>query len=361
MTTQLQMVLEDAVDSPETVFPGALLYVSSPEIGTWSGAAGLGNIEPETVMRADDMFPAASIVKIFVSVVALQMVEEGLFALDDTLSDLLPENVTARFANNDQITVRMLLNHTSGHGNWNAAVYVEAVGNPTKVWKTDEILDIAAGQQDPNFALGEFWSYSNNGYFLLHLIIEQATGRSAREEITERIINKLNMENTTMPEPGDPSYPGNYFHSYLFYGGEVYDLSELDASIARELVSTTADLARFLEAVMAGELFQNSETLDEMLTSLAKIREGTVPLREVAGYGLGMMKFVFPGGIEMYGHLGDNPDSTFVFRLPAQDITISGANNSYNPMDTLALYNHVVIPALEILVPGFEPAEPASQ
>jgi D-alanyl-D-alanine carboxypeptidase len=352
LARQLQVVLEDAVESPETPFLGALLYVTSPELGTWSNATGLGNIEPDTAMRADDIYPACSIVKIWASVVILQLVEEGQFSLDDPITALLPESVTARFADSDQITVRMLLGHTSGLGNWQDPIYGEAIADPTRVWGTDEILDLAAAQ-DPSFAPGKGWQYSNNGYFLLHLIIEQATGRSWREEARERVVEPLNLENTALPEPGDTSYPGDYFHSYFFYEGEAIDLSYTDASVGNELVSTSADLARFLDAVMAGELFQNPETLDEMLTfrSVADIPFDTVPLSGIVGYGLGMMKFVFPGGIEMFGHTGDMPNSTFVFYLPAQDITISGAANV---MDPVGLYHQIVLPTLEILIPEFE-------
>ena len=81
LASQLQAALEDAVESPETKFPGALLYVSSPELGTWSGAAGLGNIETDTAMRPDDKFRAGSVIKPMIAVVVLQLVEEGQFSL----------------------------------------------------------------------------------------------------------------------------------------------------------------------------------------------------------------------------------------------------------------------------------------
>jgi hypothetical protein len=189
----LQRVLEAAVESPETVFPGALMYVSSPELGTWTGAAGLGDIETNTPMRPDDKFRAGSIVKPFIAVVILQLVEEGLFSLDDPMTAVLPESVTDKFADSDQITVRMLLNHTSGIPEWiTDAASAEIIANPAKVWEVEEFLDFAAAQA-PYFAPGEGWTYSNTGYNLLGLVIEEATGRSWREEVRERIIETLGL------------------------------------------------------------------------------------------------------------------------------------------------------------------------
>jgi len=359
LASQLQAALEDAVESPETKFPGALLYVSSPELGTWSGAAGLGNIETDTAMRPDDKFRAGSVIKPMIAVVVLQLVEEGQFSLDDTMTAVLPESVTGRFANSNQITVRMLLNHTGGLADCIGPVQAEIVANPAKVWEVDEWLDIAAAQE-PYFAPGQGWTYSNTDYILLGLVIEQATGRSWRAEFRERIIDELNLENTLLPEPGDLSIPGDYTHGYMDLGAGLVDVTGVDPSMADAaggcaLVMTAADLSRFLDAVMSGELFQNTGTLAEMLT-IVDVPEGSIPFSGVAGYGLGMMKFLFPGSIEMVGHSGDTAGfSAFVFYLPAQGITISGM---INDMDPLGIYYQILCPALEIVVPGFSIPEP---
>jgi len=178
LASQLQAALEDAVQSQETVWPGALLYVSSPDLGTWSGAAGLANVEAATPMRPDNQFRAGSVMKPFVSVVVLQLVEEGRFLLDDPMTSVLPERITAKFANSDQITVRMLLNHTGGVADcFTEAVMGEIVTNLQKVWEVEEFLDVAAAQ-DPYFAPGEGQAYSNTDYLLLGLVIEEATGRT---------------------------------------------------------------------------------------------------------------------------------------------------------------------------------------
>ena len=354
---RLQAALEDAVGSRESKFPGALLYVSSSELGTWTGAAGLGDIETDTATRADDRFRAGSIMKTFVAVVVLQLVEEGRFSLDDALPAVLPEAIAAKFAESDKITVRMLLNHTAGVADWlTDTVYAEIAADFSRVWEDEEFLDVAAAEE-PYFAPGEGWAYSNTDYTLLGLVIEQATGRPWREEVRERVIEPLHLENTLLPQPGDPSIPGNHARGYMDMNGEVVDVTAVDPSMAgaaggSALVTTTADLARFLGAVLAGGLFRNAGTLKEMLTFADVPDEGGEPGSGGVGYGLGIMKCVLPGGIEMLGHEGGTAGySAFVFYLPAQAITVAGAMNHM-----ASTRNQILFPALEILVPEFAPA-----
>jgi len=355
IASQLQAALEAAVESPDTNFPGAVLYVRSPEFGPWTGAAGLGDIKTNTAVRPDDRFRAGSVIKPFISIVTLQLVEEGRFSLDDPLPAVLPGNITGRFAASDEITVRMLLNHTSGIADWlTDTAIVEIAANPARVREVDEYLDIAAAQE-PCFAPGKGWTYSNTDYNLLGLVIEQATRHSWREAVRERVIEPLHLEDTLLPEPGDVSIPGKYTHGYLDMGGELVDFTAVDPSMAgaaggHALVTTTADLARFLDAVLAGELFQNARTLDEMLTLVAMPADAS-PSGLAVGYGLGMMKYVLPGGMEMLGHSGGTAGyEAFIYYLPAQGISISGAMNNMASDDF-----QLIFPALQVLIAGFSP------
>ena len=334
---ELQSALEDVVESSKATFPGALLYVSNPELGTWTLSSGIGDVETDSPMRSDDKFRVGSIMKPFISVVTLQLVEEGLFSLDDTLPELVPESIVARFPNADKITVRMLLSHRSGLAETMIpAVIGEVTANPAKVWEVEEFLDIAAAQE-PMFAPGERYTYSNTNYNLLGLVIEEATGRPWRVEVRERIFEPLNLENTLLPEPGDISIPGNHARGYILgemvgMPGELLDFTEVDGSFVggpggASLVSTTSDLARFMDALMAGELFHNEETLVEMVAF-----DEAPDFGGQVGYGLGLMKFVLPSGVEFYGHGGGAPGyySTVGF-LPMQNITFVMSSNAYPP------------------------------
>ncbi len=352
---RLQAALEDACRGADTGFPGAVLHVRGPELGAWSGAAGQGEIETATAMAPNDRFRAGSVLKPFVAVVTLQLVEEGRLAFDDPMTAVLPGSVTSRFSANEQITVRMLLNHTSGIAEWlTDEVGVEIATNPTRVRPIEEYLDLAAAQK-PYFPPGKGFTYSNTDYNLLGLAIEQATGRSWREEVRERIIESLYLDDTFLPEPGDLSIPGNYAHGYMDMGGGLVDLSEIDPSMAgaaggHALVTTATDLACFMEAVLAGKLYQVATTLDEMLTFVEMPRD-TNAGGPAVGYGLGVRRYVLPGDIEMLGHAGTTGGyQCFVHNMPAQGITISGMMNKI-PSDQMQL----IAPALEILVPAFSP------
>ena len=140
-----------------------MLRVSSPELGTWSGAAGLADVEAATPMRPDNQFRGGSLTKPFVSVVVLQLVEEGRFSLDDPMTSVLPESVTGKFANSGEITVRMLLNHTAGMPEFLDLAMPQIVADLQRVWQDDEWLDFAAAQE-PLFAPGEAQAYSNTDY-----------------------------------------------------------------------------------------------------------------------------------------------------------------------------------------------------
>ncbi|MFC2165782.1 serine hydrolase domain-containing protein [Acidobacteriota bacterium] len=351
LSDKLQTALQDALENPDNKFPGAVLYVSGPGIEAWAGAAGLSNVETAMAMRPDNQFRAASILKPFVAVVILQLVEEGRFSLDDVLLAVLPENVTTKFSGSNKITVRMLMSHTSGIPDWlTDAMMGEIVADPQRIWKVDEYFDVAAAQE-PYFPPGEGWQYSNTNYNLLSLVIEQATGSTWREEIRERILTPLDLENTQLPEPGDLSVSDYHARGYVDMGGRQMDFTLIDSSMAgaaggHALITTTSDLARFLKAVLADKLFKKVGTLDEMLTFVDPPDDAEV-IKYAVGYGLGMMKYLLPGNVEMLGHAGSTGGfESFVYHLPAKNITISGMMNS---METNQY--QILLPALEILLP----------
>jgi D-alanyl-D-alanine carboxypeptidase len=346
LSVQLQQIVDRAVESPTTVFPGTALYVSQPKLGTWTGAAGEGDIDPITPMRAEDTFRAGSILKPFISTVVLQLVEEGKLSLNDALPAVLPERVIARFADAAHITVRMLLDHTSGIPDYANTKEFErkVLADPRRHWKVDEFLDRAAAQA-PSFPPGKGWGYSNTDYNLLGLVIEQATGKPWRAVVRERIIDRLGLKHTSLPETGHNSIGSDAAHGYELVNGKLRDVTDVDPSMADAaggdaLVTTTADLAHFLKALLAGQLFEHAKTLKEMLTFVdAKGAPGLV------GYGLGLERYELPGGVEVIGHAGGTAGYlTFVGHLPVQDVDVAMViNNRDDPTP-------VLIPALKLMV-----------
>lgn len=330
LARRLQRVLRDALHDPSTHFPGAILYVHSRKLGTWTGVVGRGRVAPAEPMRAADRFRAGSIAKTFVAVVVLQLAERGRVSLDARLPAVLPARVVDRFQNAPEIMVRMLLNHRSGIPDWlTPAVNSEIAHHPAKVWKVSEFLDLAAAQP-PLFAPGTSFGYSNTDYNLLGLIIERLTRHSWRHEVTRRVLGPLGLRRTYLPAPGDRSIKGAHAHGYEYLDGKTVDFTGVDPSMAGAagggaLVTTVQDLTSFLDALLNGRLFRHRATLRQMLAFGPAPNDGV----DLVGYGLGIEQRVFPGGSELIGHLGATAGYLMnVYRIRHTDLTIASAHNS---------------------------------
>lgn len=345
---QLQQVLDHSVTKPDVMLPGAIAHYRSPAYRPWSGAAGLGDIPAGVAMRPHDQFRAGSILKTFLATVTLQHVEEGALSLEQTLPALLPETVTSRIASADQISLRMLLNHTSGIPEWvTPEVEARVMSDPAYVWSADEAIDIASGVP-PYFPPGTAWKYSNTDYTLVGLVLDRVGGKSWRSQVRERIVQRLGLANTRLPEPGDTTLVGQYAHGYHDLGGTVVDLSAVDPSMAgaaggHALVTTAQDLGRFLEALLAGELFAHPATLAAMTTMVEAPHESGLPHR----YGLALEEFTLPSGTTVIGHGGSTAGyAVMMFSIPASDTILVTAVNT---QDLFVNALDVFIPAIEVV------------
>lgn len=323
----LQAVLDGAVAQGST--PGAVLFVSGHD-DTWSGAAGIADLEDGVPMSRHDRFRAGSMMKTLVATAVLQQVEHGALALDDVLTDHLPPAVTAEIQHADAIEVEMLLDHRSGIPEWmTPAVRQVMVANPAHVWSIDEVLGVAGGQA-PSFAPGEGFAYSNTNYVLLGEILGAVDGRSWREVVREDVIERAGMKDTTLPEPGNVECAG-CARGYIPWGGGMLDATNVDPSMAgasggHALVSTAADLATFLEQLHTGELFDHPDTLEAMLAFRPAIDQGEAG-GYLTGYGLGVMRLEIDGEV-VIGHLGGTAGYVgFMLYVPATDRYVSGVMN----------------------------------
>ena len=347
---RLQAILDRAVRAPGATFPGVALQVRRPGHATWSGAAGTANVDTGRRLRSTDRFRAGSIMKPFVAAATLQLVEEGKLALDDPLPAVLPARVLARFPEADRITVRMLLNHTSGIGEYTDAAFdQEVLADPRRRWAVSELLDRAAAMPRAG-APGERHAYSNANYNLLGLILEQATGKPWRTVIRERVIERLHLRHTSLPAPGTLPSGADIAHGYELVDGRLVDVTDIDSSMAgagagNALLTNAQDLMRFLRGLLAGRLFQHQQTVQEMRTFVAATDSDGL-----TGYGLGLERYEFPGGVEVIGHIGTAGGyRALMFSLPAQHIELTMVLNQ--PGDPTP----VLIGALELLL-GSHPA-----
>lgn len=329
LQAQLQQIMDGAVASAE--YHGAIMRIESGD-DVWSLASGWGDVETKTKIRPGDRFRCGSIVKPFVAAVVLQLVEEGRLRLDDRLPALLPQRYWAGFQHAEDITLRMLMSHRSGIGDW-TDVDLSAMVMPDrgKIWSVEELLGIAA-RLDTKFEPGKGYAYNNTAYNLLGLIIEQATGQSWRENIRQRIFAPLassdGLSDTFLPEPGDRKIPGEHSRGYVMWQEKEFDLTEMDPSMAgsaggHALISSTRDLSALLKALLAGRFFRRPDTLAAMLEFLPTDQPGP---RQ--GYGLGIVRYVLPGGLVAYGHTGGTAGyGSIVIHVPSEEITASAMTN----------------------------------
>jgi D-alanyl-D-alanine carboxypeptidase len=286
---ELQRALDDLV---ATGIPGAVLLVRDGD-RTIRLTSGHGNLKPRTPMRVSDRFRTGSITKAFVATVVLQLVGEGKLRLGDPVERWLPGLVP----NGRRITVRHLLNHTSGlfdyagDAEWLAAAYRD----PMRRWAPRELVAVATAHK-PHFAPGAGWSYSNTNYVVVGLIVEAAIGRTLESELRRRIYAPLGLEATSLNAA--PRIAGRHAHGYFLRPLEDVTVgSPSYVWAAGALVSTADDLARFFRALLGGRLL-GPGLLRAMETTVAGAREFS--------YGLGLERVALPCGVS-WGHSGGSP------------------------------------------------------
>lgn len=291
----LQAMLDQMVASGAT---GALARVDDGE-RTWQLASGAARLEPRQALRPDARFRIGSLTKTFVATVALQAVAAGQLGLDDPVSRWLPDLVPSGAS----ITLRMLLNHTSGLYNYTSSPLFQqwAATTPTRPMTPQDLIGLAVAQP-ATFPPGQGWSYSNTGYIVAGLMIEAATGRQIEDLVEDEIIDPLDLADTSFPKRA-PNISRYHAHGYLppsLTGTGYLDVTKLSPTLtwaAGAMISTAADLHRFQSSLLSGALLPPA-TLQQMRT--------TVPVDAGWGYGLGIESQDRACGT-VWGHGGSAP------------------------------------------------------
>ncbi|MED4651933.1 serine hydrolase domain-containing protein [Bacillus pseudomycoides] len=270
---------------------------------TWGYAAGIANLSTKKPMKTDFRFRIGSVTKTFTATVVLQLAGENRLNLDDSIEKWLPGVIQGNGYDGNQITIRQILNHTSGIAEYLRSKDADMM-NTKKTYTAEELVKIGLSLP-PDFAPGKGWSYSDTGYVLLGILIEKVTGNSYAEEIENRIIEPLELSNTFLP--GNSSViPGtNHARGYVQPDGasELKDVTYYNPSIASsagDMISTADDLNKFFSYLLSGKLLKEQQ-LKQMLT--------TVPTgsAEISGYGLGIYETKLPNGVSIWGHTGSIP------------------------------------------------------
>lgn len=239
--------------------------------------AGKSDIAAAEPVSPNGFFRIGSVTKSLVATTVLMLLGEGRLTLDDTVQHWLPDTVRGNGNDGNLVTVRHLLQHTSGIRDSlpetdTAEAYYRLRYQP----RTPEQTVAAAMQHEPDFAPGTSWSYSNVGYVLLGLIIEQVSKRPWHEEVRARILEPLGLRDTRWP--GDsPTLPEPHARAYQQYelNGPLTDVTEvMDADASGGYLSTTADIGTFYRNLLGGKLLRPEE--------LALMRT-TTPVDDVIG------------------------------------------------------------------------------
>jgi D-alanyl-D-alanine carboxypeptidase len=300
-TARLQAALDDIAG---TAAIGVLAEVHD-STGVWRGASGVSLLGTHQPVPATGRFRAGSITKSFVATVVLQLVGEGRLGLDDTLQQWLP----GILPDGARITMRHLLQHTSGVVNYTNAQSFRAVYRTEAdivrlrdhTWTAREL--VAFVEDLPLlFEPVTGWMYSNTNFVLLSMVVERLTGAGYAAEVRRRILRPLGLRQTQVPGT-DPVLRGPHPHGYLAveHDGvvEPADITEFNPSVAGasgELVSTAAELNVFFRALIGGRLLGPSEQ-KQMQTARATTHDYE--------YGLGLMTRQVSGGTRLWGHRGD--------------------------------------------------------
>jgi D-alanyl-D-alanine carboxypeptidase len=260
---------------------------------TWTPTAGVIDVATGEPVRDGLRHRVGSITKTFVSTTVLQLAGERRLRLDAPIGRYLPGLVPAGVGRD--VTVRMLLNHTSGIGNYTNELLatpddIVAVGDTT--YRPEQLARVGLAMEPTN-APGAGWSYSNTNYVLAGLIVEEVTGRSLESEVSRRILRPLKLRDTYF-EGAEELIRGPHMHAYVpWIDGELRDFTRYNMSWAwgaGDLVSTAADLNRFYRALLTGRLLA-PDLLAEMQTT------------QPNGYGLGLYSVELPCGV-FWGHDG---------------------------------------------------------
>ncbi|WP_369226908.1 serine hydrolase domain-containing protein [Streptomyces sp. R39] len=281
--------------------------------GVWRAASGVGNLETGAPRGKNDRFRVGSISDTFVATVLLQMEAEKRLSLDDSVERHLPGLVRGNGNDGREITVRQLLNHTSGLFDYLAdkdygETYLQGDGFLQHRYDslTPEQRVKVALSHEPLFAPGARHSFSSTNDVLAALIVEKIAGRPYEDEVRDRIIGPLGLKATSYPGSSVRlPRPSSRGYSKLFPSqpDRVDDVTEVNGSQgwgSSDLISSASDLNRFYGALMRGNLLPPRQ-LKAMKTTVAN------PDFPGASYGLGIERFELGCGTVLWYHDGAMP------------------------------------------------------
>lgn len=316
-------------------FPGATLGVAREDGKSFGLAVGYSDRIKKIPLTPNDRMLAGSVGKTFAAATALQLVKEGKIGLDDKVAKYLGSELWFdRLPNAKDITVRQLMNHTSGlvRYEFKEQFTKDLSANPDKVWKPAELIAYLLDEKPP-FEAGKGWDYSDTNYIVLGMIIEKVTGKKFYDEANRRVIKPLKLTNV-IPQDGRRikgliqgyAGPNNPFGSKdeMIHDGKFAINPQFEWT-GGGWASTSEDLARWAKMIYEGKAFDAS-LLPQVLDGVAAPMLG----RETK-YGLCVIIRKTTAGTS-YGHSGFFPGYvTDMMYFPDRKIAIAVQVNTSVP------------------------------
>jgi D-alanyl-D-alanine carboxypeptidase len=291
--------------------PGAVFLIGKGDTIVYTGARGRAHIELGVSLQAGHVFRIASITKMFVASSVLKLAESGALSLEEPVARRLPE-----IREGDRITVRHVLNHTSG-------ISDKAQASERSITSAayDRFARVAAiGQRPLDFAPGSEWRYSNAGYIVLGALAERITGTPWHVTLEQQFFDRLGLRHTGYADAA--TLRSGRAAGYTTAAGRIRNVEFISPTIpdaAGGLVSTADDLFRWCRALAAGRVISR-ENVRQMMTPAAETNGTT-------RYGLGVYVSTVRGET-MIGHTGQIPGfAAVVGYLPAHDVTMVALGN----------------------------------
>lgn len=348
VSAELDKMLGAFVTPGVSSAPGASMLVITPT-GKYFKSAGVADTATCSPLNADSPYQIGSNTKMMTAAIIYQLQEKGKLSTSDRISKYLPETA-AKLANGREITIEMLLTHTSGlldyfdvdTGKGGIADGMSNKSILVRGFSPVELVEMAARSGKSNFKPGEAgkWKYCNTGFILLGMIIEKVTGKSYEENLRTRIFGPLKLKKTYLQtaRPKAGAIPVAYYGSPFTFTTDEWNASQ--GWSAGAVVSTSEDFAVFLKALFNGKLFKKKSTIDMMRSnpesSKNALGEGTV-----YGHGLLINHGVLGHGGQTLGFQSDGG------YIPSKDVTIViWANSATN------MVNRLVVPELANIVTG---------
>jgi len=330
-------------------FPGLTVGIVFPDNTSVAFASGVADSAKHQPMTTDAMLMQGSVGKTYASAVTVQLLKEGKIKLDDKVSQYLGHySWFNRLPNAQDITIKMLMNHTSGimRYEFKDAFTKDLTANPAKVWKPEELLAYVLDEK-PAFKAGEGWEYSDTNYIVLAMIIEQVTGKKYYDRATERILKPFHLTQTM---PSNQRKLKGLVQGYAGKDNPFGGKSEVIADNGEFIInpqfewtgggmySTSLDLAKWGKLLYEGKAFD---------PSYLPVMEDGVPAKMLganASYGLGVIIRQSQKYGTLYGHSGFFPGyMTEMYYFPKYKMCFAAQTNTSD-------YKNLKVSVLKVLM-----------